>query len=97
MGSYADFLKSLSDATYDDSEEGEMEEDEIPMDEGEDASAGAKEVSSYPLFFFSSFWRFLLLSAVVLLMRRFVTRLECEMWEEWGATYGRNGWVGEKK
>ena len=46
MGSYADFLKSLSDATYDDSEEGEMEEDE-----SEDASAGAKEVSSFPLFF----------------------------------------------
>ena len=20
-----------------------------------------------------------------------------EVWEKWGATYGRNGWVGEKK
>ena len=25
------------------------------------------------------------------------TRLKCEIWEKWGATYGRNGWVGEKK
>ena len=25
------------------------------------------------------------------------TRLQCEMWEKWGATYGRNGWVGDKK
>ena len=23
------------------------------------------------------------------------TRLKCEIWEKWGATYGRNGWVGE--
>ena len=21
--------------------------------------------------------------------------LKCEIWEKWGATYGRNGWVGE--
>ena len=25
------------------------------------------------------------------------TRLKCEIWEKWGATYGRNGWVGEKQ
>ena len=25
------------------------------------------------------------------------TRIKGEMWEKWGATYGRNGWVGEKK
>ena len=24
------------------------------------------------------------------------TRITGEMWEKWGATYGRNGWVGEK-
>ena len=24
------------------------------------------------------------------------TRLKCEIWETWAATYGRNGWVGEK-
>ena len=24
-------------------------------------------------------------------------RLKCEIWEKWGATYGRNGWVGENK
>ena len=24
------------------------------------------------------------------------TRLKCEIWEKWGATYGKNGWVGEK-
>ena len=23
------------------------------------------------------------------------TRLKCEIWEKWGATHGRNGWVGE--
>ena len=23
--------------------------------------------------------------------------LKCEIWEEWGATYGRNAWVGEKR
>ena len=25
------------------------------------------------------------------------TRLKCEIWEKWGATYGRNGWVGQNK
>ena len=25
------------------------------------------------------------------------TRINGEIWETWGATYGRNGWVGEKK
>ena len=24
-------------------------------------------------------------------------RLKCEIWETWGAAYGRNGWVGEKQ
>ena len=23
-------------------------------------------------------------------------RLKCEIWEKWGATYGRNGWVGAR-
>ena len=23
------------------------------------------------------------------------TRIKGEIWEKWGATYGRNGWVGE--
>ena len=26
-----------------------------------------------------------------------ITRIKGEIWEKWGATYGRNGWVGEKK
>ena len=25
------------------------------------------------------------------------TRSKSEIWEKWGATYGRNGWVGENK
>ena len=25
------------------------------------------------------------------------TRIKGEIWEKWGAAYGRNGWVGEKE
>ena len=25
------------------------------------------------------------------------TRIQGEIWEKWGATYGRNGWAGENK